>query len=99
MGDFQELGNFQQGVGEMSGTVGVGVSYVFAVVAQIPAFPFITAGCAKTLFATLIVRVCGADEPQTLTAAIVIFPLVTDAVVEIEFVVEVPVQPKGKVHK
>ena len=69
---------------------------MFAVEAQIPAFPFIAAGCAKTPFATLIVSVCGAEEPQTLTEEIKTFPLVIDAVVEIVFVVELPVQPNGK---
>ena len=72
------------------------MSYVFVVEVQIPAFPFIAAGCAKTPFATLIVSVCGAEEPQTLTEEIKIFPLVIDAVVEIVFVVELPVQPNGK---
>jgi len=71
------------------------MSYVFDVEAQIPAFPLIAPGWAKTPFATLIVRVCGVEEPQTFTVEIKIFPLVTDDVAEIVFVVELPVQPNG----
>jgi hypothetical protein len=42
--------------------------------------------------------VCAEEVPQSLLAVTVIFPGVALAVAVIEFVVEVPVQPDGKVH-
>ena len=47
---------------------------------------------------TVIDNVCSVDEPQALFAITVIFPLVDDAVVLMELVVEVPVHPPGNVQ-
>ena len=47
---------------------------------------------------TVTANVCVADVPQLLLAVTVMFPLAPLAVVVIEFVVEVPVQPPGNVH-
>jgi hypothetical protein len=48
---------------------------------------------------TVTAKVCVADDPHViLLAATEIFPLVAIAVVVIDVVVEVPVQPLGNVH-
>ena len=47
---------------------------------------------------TLTASVCAAVLPQPLLAVTETLPLVEEGVVVIEFVVEVPVQPLGKVQ-
>jgi hypothetical protein len=59
--------------------------------------PLIVPGTAGMLV-TVTFNVCGTDEPQVLFAVTVTFPLVALALVLMEFVAEVPVQPPGKVH-
>ena len=44
---------------------------------------------------TVTASVCGADVPHALLAVTVMLPLVALAVVFIEVVVELPVQPEG----
>ena len=50
------------------------------------------------MLTTFTNSVLGALLPQALFAVTVTFPLVADAVALILFVVDVPVQPEGKVH-
>jgi hypothetical protein len=64
---------------------------------QIVVVPEIEPGVAGIVF-TVIASVCGALLPQELFAVTVIFPEVELAVVVMLFVVDVPVQPPGKVH-
>lgn len=59
--------------------------------------PEILPGVAGVVF-TVTIRVCAGELPQELFAVTVIFPLVALAVVLIEFVVDVPLQPPGSVH-
>lgn len=46
----------------------------------------------------VIGRVCACEDPHALFAVIVMFPPKAPAVIVIEFVVEDPVHPEGKVH-
>jgi hypothetical protein len=71
--------------------------YVFELPEQMLVLPLIVPGTAGTLL-TVTLRVLGTDEPQALLAVTLAFPLVALAMVLMEFVVEVPVQPPGKVH-
>ena len=50
------------------------------------------------LFTTVMAKVLKGDAPQLLFAVTVIFPLKLPHVVEIELVVDVPVQPTGYAH-
>ena len=59
--------------------------------------PDIVPGVAGIVF-TATANVCGALFPHELFAVTVIFPDVALAVVVMLFVVDVPVQPPGKVH-
>ena len=61
------------------------------------AFPPIVPGWTGVLF-TVTVNDCTSDEPQLLLAVTVTSPLVAFGVAPIELVVEVPVQPFGKVQ-
>jgi hypothetical protein len=73
------------------------MEYVFVVPEQIVVVPEIVPGVAGIVFTTI--AFIEADEvPQEFVAVTVIFPLVGLAVVEILFVVDVPVQPPGNVH-
>lgn len=71
--------------------------YVLLDPEQIVVVPEIVPGVEGMVF-TVIANVCGVDDPQALFAVTVIFPLVELAVVFIEFVVDVPVQPPGNVQ-
>ena len=64
---------------------------------QIVVVPEIVPGTAGIVF-TVTTKVCTDEEPQALFAFTEIVPLVGSAVVEIELVVEVPLQPDGSVH-
>ena len=71
---------------------------MFADVEQTVVLPVMSSGWAGMLF-TVTANVCAADDPQvTLLAVTEMFPLVALAVVVIVVVVDVPVQPLGKVH-
>ena len=59
--------------------------------------PEIVPGVAGVVF-TVIANICDELLPQVLFAVTVIFPLVVDAVVLMELVVEVPVHPPGNVQ-
>jgi hypothetical protein len=59
--------------------------------------PKIVPGVAGAVF-TVIARVEEAEDPHELFAVTLILPLVALAVVVIELVVDVPVQPPGNVH-
>jgi len=48
---------------------------------------------------TVIAKFCAAEDPQALVAITEIVPLVASAVAEIELVVDVPLQPPGKVQE
>ena len=54
-------------------------------------------GVAGTVI-TVTPSVCAADEPQELFAVTDIVPPAAPAVVVMEVVVELPVQPPGRVH-
>ena len=54
-------------------------------------------GCAGVVF-TVIASVCANELPQPLLAVTVMLPAVVLAVVVILFVVDVPLQPPGKVQ-
>jgi hypothetical protein len=73
------------------------IEYVFIVPLQMVAVPEIVPGVAGIVF-TITANVCAGELPQVLFAVTVIFPLVELVVVLIEFVVEVPVHPPGKVQ-
>ena len=60
--------------------------------------PLIVPGAAGIEAFTVTTNVWFVDEPQALFAVTVMFPLVVLEVEVIEFVVEVPVQPPGKVQ-
>ena len=57
----------------------------------------IISGIAGAVF-TVTFNVCGPEEPQLLLADTVISPPEILATVTMAFVVDVPVQPVGKVH-
>ena len=59
--------------------------------------PEIEPGVAGLVF-TVMANVCADDEPQALFAITVMLPAVEEAVVLIELVVDVPVQPLGMVQ-
>jgi hypothetical protein len=59
---------------------------------QIEFEPEIVPSVAGIVF-TVIAKFCADEDPHALFAVTVILPLVEDAVVLIEFVEEVPVQP------
>jgi hypothetical protein len=71
--------------------------YAFIPSAHINVSPVIVPGVAGIVF-TVIANDFTADEPQSLFAVTVIFPDKVLAVVIIEFVIEDPVHPEGKVH-
>lgn len=73
------------------------ILYVLEEPEQMVAVPEIVPGVAGRGL-TVIANVTGAELPQPLFAVTVIFPLVEPAVVEMELVVDVPLQPDGKVH-
>jgi hypothetical protein len=73
------------------------IEYVLVLAEQTVVVPEIVPGVAGIVF-TVIANVCAEEEPHTLLATTITLPLVADAVTSIEFVVEVPVQPKGSVH-
>jgi hypothetical protein len=73
------------------------MEYVLLLPEQIVAGPEIVPGVAGVEL-TVTANVCAALVPHVLSAVTVIFPLVVFAVVVIEFVVEVPLQPNGDVH-
>jgi hypothetical protein len=74
------------------------MEYVLLLPEQMVAAPEIVPGIAGILF-TVTASVCGALDPQMLSAVTVIFPLVALAVVVILFVALVPVHPPGMVHE
>jgi hypothetical protein len=61
------------------------------------AVPEIVPGVAGIVF-TVIAKLAAEEFPQALFAVTVMFPLVELAVVFIELVVEVPLQPPGNVQ-
>ena len=65
---------------------------------QIEFEPEIVPGVAGIVF-TVIAKFCAAEDPHALFAITEIVPLVASAVVEIELVVDVPLQPLGNVHE
>jgi hypothetical protein len=73
------------------------MEYVLLLPEQIVAGPEIVAGVAGVEF-TVTVNVCADEVPQEFVAVTVMFPLVAFAVVVIEFVVELPLQPEGVVQ-
>jgi hypothetical protein len=73
------------------------MEYVLLLPEQIATAPEIVPGVAGIEF-TVTANVCAGEVPHTLSAVTVIFPLVVPAVVVIEFVVDVPLQPDGVVH-
>lgn len=73
------------------------ILYILNEPSQITVLPEILPGVAGTEL-TVTANVCAGEVPQELLAVTVIFPLVAPAVVLIEFVVDVPLQPPGKVH-
>ena len=64
---------------------------------QMVVVPVIAPGVAGAVFTTMAC-VDAAEVPHALFAVTVMLPDVVLAVVEIELVVEVPVQPLGNVH-
>ena len=64
---------------------------------QTVALPVIIPGWAGMTL-TVTASVAAADDPHALLAVTVTFPLVALAVALIEFVVEVPVHPPGRVQ-
>lgn len=60
--------------------------------------PEIELGVEGMPLTTFTVNVCAVEEPHALLAVIVMSPEVRDEVASIEFVVDVPLQPEGKVH-
>ena len=70
---------------------------MFELVAQMVSLPLIVAGKVGAVF-MFTVNVWAIDEPQALFAVTVILPPVVLATAEREFVVEIPVQPPGKVQ-
>jgi hypothetical protein len=73
------------------------IEYVLEEPGQIVAGPEIVPGVAG-IELTVTANVCAGEAPHTLSAVTVMFPLVALAVVVIEFVVEVPLQPEGIVQ-
>ena len=73
------------------------IEYVFVVPEQIVVVPEIVPGVEGIVF-TVIAKLAAELFPQALFAVTVIFPDVELAVVEILFVVDVPVQPPGNVQ-
>ena len=71
--------------------------YVFELPEQTVVLPVMAPGWAMTPD-TVTDNVLGVDEPQALFAVTEMFPLVALAVVVIDVVVDVPVQPTGKVQ-
>ena len=70
---------------------------MFELVAQIVSLPLIVAGELGAVF-VVTANVWAIDEPQELFAVTVMLPPVVLATAEREFVVEVPIQPPGKVQ-
>ena len=60
--------------------------------------PLIVPGAAGIEAFTVTTNVWFVDEPQAFFAVTVMFPLVELATEVIEFVVDVPIQPEGKVQ-
>lgn len=60
-------------------------------------FPVIVPGVEGIAF-IVVGKLCTPEEPQLLFAFTVTLPLVEFEVAEMEFVVEVPVQPTGSIH-
>jgi hypothetical protein len=71
--------------------------YVWFVPTQGAALPTMLPGCAGTVF-TVTGSVEGAEIPQAFVTVTLTAPLVLDAVVVRELVLEVPVQPAGVVQ-
>ena len=72
--------------------------YVFELPEQIVVVPLMTPGVAGAAVLTIIACEEVAEVPQALLAVTVTFPLVALAVAVMEAVVDVPVQPPGKVQ-
>ncbi len=64
---------------------------------QIELDPEIIPGVVGIVF-TVIAKFCADEDPHALFAITEIDPLVASAVVEMELVVDVPLQPTGNVH-
>ncbi len=64
---------------------------------QTEVFPVMDSGVAGILF-TMTASVLVVDVPQELLADTVIFPPLPPTVAEIELLVDVPIQPTGKVQ-
>ena len=71
--------------------------YVPELPEQAVVLPLIVPGW-EGMMATVTARVRAVDVPHVLFAVTEMFPLVALAVAVMEVVVEVPVQPPGKVH-
>lgn len=71
--------------------------YVFELPAQIEAAPLMAPGVGGIIFITMACEEA-AEVPQPLLAVTVMLPAVELAVAVIELVVDVPVQPPGKVQ-
>ena len=71
---------------------------MFVVPEQIVVAPVIALGADGAELTTVTTLVEEVLVPQEFVAVTDTFPLVALAVVEIEFVVDVPVQPEGKVQ-
>ena len=73
--------------------------YKFVVAEQTVASPLMVPGWGGAVPPpTVTASVCADDDPHALFALTLIFPPVAPATAVIEFVVELPVHPDGKVH-
>lgn len=74
------------------------ILYMFELPLHTGVLPLIVPGCAGIALLMVTINDCDEDCPQVSFAVTVMVPPVVPAIVLIEFVVEVPVHPAGKVH-